>query len=260
MYSLLSDLFSDKHGSTLFTCFDIWHFGYIALFVLIGAFAVWFLRKKGTDVRIKTIRFFVHLAFALYLADFFIMPLAYGEINIEKLPFHVCTTMCVMCFLSNHVSFFAKFKWHFALLGFLSNLIYLLYPAGVMWYQIHPLSYRVIQTLVFHGVMAVYGLLVLIYESEHVSFRKWYTDLLVLCAMTAWAMLGNFIYNGTQGNYSHFFNWFFVVRDPFYWFPEDVSPFIMPPLNIALFFSVEMIVYWIIIHAKRTFAKKECIQ
>ena len=54
----------------------------------------------------------------------------------------------------------------------------------------------------------------------------------------------------TAGDYSHFFNWFFVVRDPFYAIPEAIAPFIMPFLNIALFFAVEMLVYLVIYGAR----------
>ena len=64
----------------------------------------------------------------------------------------------------------------------------------------------------------------------------------VISAQTGWAMLGNFLYNGKAGEYDHFFNWFFVVRDPFYILPEKIAPFVMPILNITVFFAVEMLV------------------
>ena len=56
-------------------------------------------------------------------------------------------------------------------------------------------------------------------------------------------MLGNALYNGTAGSYSHFHNWFFVVQDPFGIFDPKLSPYIMPFFNIAVFFAVEMAVY-----------------
>ncbi len=74
--------------------------------------------------------------------------------------------------------------------------------------------------------------------------------------MTAWGMLGNYMYNGTSEGYSHFFNWFFVVRDPFYMIDESVSPLIMLFLNIALFFAVVMVLHLIIQIAKRLKDKK----
>lgn len=64
---------------------------------------------------------------------------------------------------------------------------------------------------------------------------------LAVVGLTVWALLGNYLYNGTSDGYSHFFNWFFVVRDPFNLFPETIAPFMMPVLNIVLFFGVEML-------------------
>lgn len=203
-------------------------------------------RKKSETAKEKVARCFLHTAFGLYIADFFLMPIAYNEIDIEKLPFHACTAMCVMCFLSYHNKFLYKYRTSFALLGFISNLVYLIYPAGVMWHQVHPLSYRVIQTLTFHSLMSISCLLILVYESNGIHIKKYYRDFIILVAMTLWAILGNSIYNGTSENYSHFFNWFFVVRDPFYIIPETISPYVMPFINIALFFVAEMLGYSIL--------------
>ena len=64
----------------------------------------------------------------------------------------------------------------------------------------------------------------------------------VLAGMTLWAILGNSLYNGTSENYSHFFNWFFVVRDPFGLLPATLAPYVMPFVNIAVFFLVEILI------------------
>ena len=246
MYTFLHSLLADRKGGETFTLFSGWHFFYIALTLVTAAVLLFFLRNKDAQVQKKTAKAFIYISFALYVADFFLMPIAYGEIDIEKLPFHICTAMCVANFLSYHVRFLEKYRWHFALLGFISNLVYLIYPAGVMWHAVHPLSYRVVQTLIFHSVMTVYGLLVLVFDADRANARQCYRDLTIISCMTLWAVLGNLIYNGESKGYSHFFNWFFVVRDPFYILPEAIAPFIMPFLNIALFFSVEMLVYLII--------------
>lgn len=240
MYGVLSEILSDKKGGAVFSCFGIWHLCWLfAAAVVIGA-VILYVRKQDAEKQRKFIAYFINGAFGLYIADFFLMPFAYGEIDIEKLPFHACTSMCVMCFLSGHNGFLSKFRLQFAMLGFVSNLVYLIYPAGLMWYQVHPLSYRVIQTLLFHTLMTGYGLLVLLFENGK---REWKKDLAVITVMTAWALLGNTLYNGQAWGKTHFFNWFFVVRDPFYILPEQIAPFIMPFLNIALFMAVETIVY-----------------
>ena len=239
MHTYLRNLFMDKKDGITFQCFDTWHIGYILLFVFIAVFSAVYLRSKTAQKQRKVISGFINAAFGLYMADFFLMPLAYGQIDTEKLPFHICTTMCVMCFASRHNTFLKKYKLQFAALGFLCNFVYLMYPAGMMWHGVHPLSYRVVQTLVFHGVMMVYGALVLIYESDGFSWRKCYRDLALIVGMTGWAMLGNAIYNSDARMY----NWFFVVQDPFKMFPMEFSVYIMPGLNIVLFFGVEMLVY-----------------
>jgi len=242
MYSFLHKLLSDKKGGETFSLFSIWHFFYILLTLAIILLVLLRLKGKDKAAKVRTAQRFVHLAFAMYIADIFLMPLAYGEIDIEKLPFHACTAMCVMCFLSCHIKALEKYRSSFTLLGFVSNLVYLIYPAGVMWHAVHPLSYRVIQTLLFHSIMTVYGVLMLAYEQEKVGIKKSGRDLFVIVCMTLWAMLGNYTYNGTSDGYSHFFNWFFVVRDPFYAIDESVAPFVMPFLNVALFFVAELVI------------------
>jgi len=111
----------------------------------------------------------------------------------------------------------------------------------MMWMKLHPLSYRVVQTLVFHGVMMIYGLIVLVYERQEFTWKKIYKDFGVIVFMTAWARLGNALYNNSEKEY----NWFYVLQDPFGMFPKDIAPYISPFLNIAIFFSVALVVYWI---------------
>ncbi|MBQ9079723.1 MAG: YwaF family protein [Clostridia bacterium] len=246
MYSFLHNLLSDKKGGEIFVLFGGWHLFYIVLTLAAVVVLCLFLKNKIDTARKKVIQLIINIAFGLYVVDLFLMPLAYGEFDIEKLPFHACTAMCVTCFLSYHSRFFEKYRTSFVLLGLISNMVYLIYPAGVMWHAVHPLSYRVIQTLIFHSVMTIYGLLMLIYEHDKFVLKKCYRDLGVVICMTLWALLGNYIYNGTSDGYSHFFNWFFVVRDPFYAIPESVAPFIMPFLNIAIFFAAEMAVCLIV--------------
>ena len=250
MYLFLSNLLSDKKGGEIFICFGLWHFVYIFLTAaLFGTLFILF-KDKNNDAKSRIMLTLINISFSLYILDFFLMPFAYGEIDIEKLPFHICTVMCVMCFLSNHIEWLKPLRVHFALLGFISNLVYLIYPAGVMWHATHPLSYRVIQTLVFHGIMTVYGLLVLVWDNESLRFKECYKDLAIVGSMTVWAIIDNLLYNGNVGEYSHFFNWFFVVRDPFYILPENIAPFVMPFVNVALFFGVEMLIYLIISKVK----------
>lgn len=243
MYPFLSQLLSDRKGGVVFSCFGVWHWLY--LLVIFGAIALVLFRLKGRSAQAKdrAVRGAISCAFGLYIADFFLMPFAYGEIDLEKLPFHICTVTCVLCFLSRHNAFLGRFRTSFAVLGLASNLIYVIYPAGVGWYQIHPLSYRVVQTLLFHGLMTAYGLFVLAFEEEKLEWKHCRRELVILVGMVVWAVLGNTLYNGTYGDYDHFFNWFFVVRDPFYLLSEAVAPYIMPFVIVLVMFAAVLLVY-----------------
>ena len=86
MYSFLHKLLADKKGGEIFTLFGFWHFFYIALTFITVILLLLCLKDKAAKG--KTAKFFSNLAFGLYIADIFLMPLAYGEIDIEKLPFH----------------------------------------------------------------------------------------------------------------------------------------------------------------------------
>ncbi len=243
MYALLHALLSDRKGDTVFTCFGLWHFGYIAITVVLIAILCRYLKGKPRAAGARTATKLIHVAFGLYIADFFLMPFAYEQIDMEKLPFHVCTAMCVMCFLSRHVPRLKSYTLSLARLGFVSNLVYLIYPAGVMWHQVHPLCYRVVQTLLFHSLMTAYGYITLAYEGESLSRQSLRRDLVTVVGMTLWAVLGNILYTGAAGTYDHAFNWFFVTADPFGILDRKLAPFLMPFLNVLAFMAVELSLY-----------------
>ena len=240
MYEWLHELLRDRKGGEIFRLFSGWHFFYIGLTLAVVLLVFFLIRKKEPAKRLRAAGLFSDAAFFLYMADFFLMPFAYEEIDIEKLPFHVCTAMCVACFVCRHVKRLENWRIPVTLLGFLSNLVYLIYPAGVMWHAVHPLCYRVVQTLLFHSLMTAYGALALLVDPARLSFRKWHRYLLVIVFMTLWAVLGNLLYTGSAGKYSGGFNWFFVTGDPFGMMDRAIAPFVMPFVNVAVFFIVEM--------------------
>ena len=134
----------------------------------------------------------------------------------------------------------------------ISNLIYFIYPAGVMWYQVHPLSYRVIQTLLFHGVMLIYGVLVVSFEIKELKFKDCINEISVLLVLILWALIGNYMYMSK----SHSYNWFFVLQDPFNILDKDISRFIMPFVVLISFSIVIVIFYSLFILLKKVLNKK----
>ena len=114
--------------------------------------------------------------------------------------------------------------------------------------EIHPLCYRVWQTLLYHGAMTAFGLFSLCFGEVKLSRRACPRHLGLLSAMTLWALLGNTLYNGLNGR---FYNWFFVVSDPFGILPAEIAPYLMPPLMVAILFGGEMLIHLIYHGVKR---------
>ena len=131
MYSAVHEIFADRKGDVLFTCFGVSHICYILFFIALFFIVHMATSRKSAEARSGAVDVFINIAFGMYILDFFMMPLAYGYIDIEKLPFHACTAMCVMCFLSRRLKCLEKYRIHLALLGLVSNFVYLIYPAEV---------------------------------------------------------------------------------------------------------------------------------
>jgi hypothetical protein len=253
MYDFMKHLLEDKRDGYTFQCFDIWHISF--LLIMLGAIIVAFflVKNKGDLVKKKLLDYTVGIAFGLYIADIFFMPFAFGEIHIEKLPFHACTITCLLCFLSRHNDFLGKFKKSFAIIGFVANLSFAVYPAGVMWAQIHPLSYRSVQTLVFHGVMVAYGFFTFVFDKVIVfDWKKVFKhDLVKLILMIGWALLGSYSYSGTYAGYEHWYNWFFVRTDPFSILPPTVAPFV----TLLAFLLADVVIHLIYFSVKKHWKK-----
>ena len=240
MFDFLRSILSDKKDGELFTLFSTWHFAFLAIFVITFVVLFFVLKNKSSEMRHKVLDAVVGVAFGLYMLDFFLMPFAYGAIEIEKLPFHSCTLTCLLCFLSRHNKSLKPYKKSFAIIGFISNLSYTVVPAGVMWSAVTPLSYRCLQTILFHGVMTIYGMLALIYDDEiKLQWKKIYQELVVLCCMGVWAFVGNNLYSGTYPTYTAEYNWFFMRTDPFGILPQSVAPFV----TIGFFFGCCAIIH-----------------
>ena len=111
MYQILNDLLSDKKGDIIFKVLGINHLIYLAIFIIIFISIILVLKIKEEKIKEKVVKISINTAFILYIMDFFLMPFSYQSIDIEKLPFHICTVTCVLCFLSRHNSFFSKFKY-----------------------------------------------------------------------------------------------------------------------------------------------------
>lgn len=289
MINILKSLLNDHvtEGIMSFRIFGGWHILYLVLILgSIIAFS-FILKNKSEKVKNLAIAITINTAFTLYMLDFFLMPFAYGYIGIDKLPFHICTLSCLLCFACRHNKFLAKFKTQFIMLGLIGNLIYIHYPAVLDQYNVHAFSYRAVQTLLFHGAMAAHGIFSLVFGHIKLEWKYCYKEAIAICLLVVWSLLGNMLYSNIasefKSNFIHpgnvmndnlrqlindvvsgtinitpeisntitealkeetyFFNWFFVIKDPFNVLSISISPYIMPFVMLFTIFLANILIY-----------------
>lgn len=289
MINILKSLLNDHvtEGIMSFRIFHGWHILYLVLILgSIIAFS-FILKNKSEKVKNLAIAITINTAFTLYMLDFFLMPFAYGYIGIDKLPFHICTLSCLLCFACRHNKFLAKFKTQFIMLGLIGNLIYIHYPAVLDQYNVHAFSYRAVQTLLFHGAMAAHGIFSLVFGHIKLEWKYCYKEAIAICLLVVWSLLGNMLYSNIasefKSNFIHpgnvmndnlrqlindvvsgtinitpeisdtitealkeetyFFNWFFVIKDPFNVLSISISPYIMPFVMLFTIFLANILIY-----------------
>lgn len=251
MYEFMNKLLSDKDtGVFTFKAFGLSHIIY--LLIIIGAIAltIYLFRNKTQEAKTKLIDVTVTLALCIYIADFFLMPFSNGYIDIDKLPFHLCTSMSIMCVLARHTKFFSRFKISFTLMGLVGALMYLTYPSGVS--EADGYSYRIIQTVVYHGLMIAQGVFSIAFKDIVLSKKTLKYDAIAIVGLAVWAYLGNTLYSGVLTDvcgcvegctnvveiYNHDFNWFFVKHDALYVISDEIDIYFAPFAMIIVIFGM----------------------
>lgn len=207
MRNIFFKLFEMSHFDTgiKITAFSIPHFVYIFL-IFGGIFLGWWLmRNKGAEVQEKALRFLAYALAVSYFSDFFVHDFVYGGLNMDKLPFHVCTVLCPLVCFAQFARKGEKIIEPVAVLATLAPLMYLCYPASIG--DGEPWCYQAVQTMFFHGVLLAWGVLSLALSRVRLDWKRFWKCALLLICITLWAKLGNVLLEH---------NWFFLNEDAFY--------------------------------------------
>ena len=239
MYEIISGILEDKQGKLVLEVFGKWHLFYLLLIFGGIILTIFLARNKEDKVKKRIIDITINSAFILYVLDFFLMPFSYGYIDVDKLPFHICTLMGLMAFISRNNKYLSRFITQFTLLALIGSIMYISYPSGVADGSTFPFSYRVIQTMLYHGLLVAHGVLALVFSDIKLEWKKIYKELVVICLLAFIAVFANTIYSGELGE----FNWFFVSADPFGLFPENIAPYVMPFVMIVVIFVMDLLIY-----------------
>ena len=194
--------------------FNIWHILYVVL--IIGGtilLALW-LNNKDEQCQTKVFRFLAYALVITYVADFFFHDFVYAdivdgeyvgnELNMDKLPFHICTALCPIIAFAQFNKKFQKFLEPITALAIVAPMMYITYPSSGVGGE--PWCYRTVQTMFFHGVEFAWGFLMLSTKRVRLEWKNIWKPAVFLAIITVWAKFGSTLLE---------YNWFFLNYDPF---------------------------------------------
>ena len=208
MRELFLKLFEQSHFNTgiSITPFSLSHIVYLILIaggIVLGAYL---LKNKSVEKKEKVLRVLAAVLVISYVSDFFMHDFVYGGMNMDKLPFHICTVLCPIIAFTQFNKRFQRFIEPITMLAIVAPMMYICYPASIGTGE--PWCYQAVQTMFFHGVELAWGILNIATGKVKPSIKNSWKAALVLVGITLWAKLGNEMYED--------YNWFFLEEDAFY--------------------------------------------
>ena len=207
MRDLFFKLFEMSHFNTgiKITPFSAAHIVYLVLiFGSVIALGLIF-RKKDNAAKEYLLRLLCYALVFSYISDYFFHEFVYGGLNMDKLPFHICTVLCPLSAIAQFNRKGDKIREPVVMLAVLSPMMYLCYPASVG--DGEPWCYQAVQTMFFHGVLMAWGILSIALGAVKPNARHIWKSAVLLVGITLWAKLGNVLM---------LHNWFFLEEDAFY--------------------------------------------
>ena len=255
MYEFLVDLFSDEKPGQI-SAFSLWHFMY--LFIIISACVITtvILRKKSNEAVEKSLNRISIVILLVYILDFFIMPLSEGSINTDKLPFHFCTMASILIIFSRYNERMKKLRPQILTVSMTATLIYLIYPASAFG-DAGALSYQVIQTLTYHGLLLLYAIAALFTGNVKLDIKKYHYCIFVILFVIAIAFVANYAYSE---DLSDPYDWAFINGENFSIFPDHLKRLMIFAVFFA--FSASTLLFYGIAYylEKRIQNKQKCIK
>ena len=221
------------------TLFSAWHFMYIALILGVSIALAFVLRGKSERTKQIVLAVYAVLVTAVYIADFFLMPLVREDhsIDIDKLPFHFCTVLAILVPFAQFNKKIASIKDVIACFAIVSSLMYITYPGSALG-GVDVFSYKVVQTFLYHGVLFTWGFLSVTTGSAVLSFKKIWKELAGLAIIIIWALIGSYTYSNLTPNH---YDWFFVTGSTYPFIPVWLMPFVVLVLVFAMCAIIHLI-------------------
>ena len=244
-------IFSNEIGGPDITLFGFFHILYFLLIVG-GTFLLnYLIRNKTQEQKKKVLDIMSLILVILYLGDFLVHPFIHGEqaLNVDKLPFHICTCSCILIAITRIFPNYTKrIKTAVTVLGLVGALMYITCPNGAVGPGTKAFSYVIIQTFIYHGILFAYGVTAIISQDVQVEYKKIYVEAIIIACLDLIALGANAAYSSEE----HHYDWFFVTGSSF-----GVSPYLMPFLIFIIIFAMCNAIYLITYGVKKIIEKKK---
>lgn len=243
MYDFFKTILSDDFGGPEITLFSIWHILYIVVIVGLTIAAAFILRNKSERTKKIVVNTLLIAVLVAQFLDLFAMPFSDGYINIDKLPFHICTSISIIAGFAYFNQHFAWLKTPAIVLSIVAPLMYITYPGSALG-GVAAFCYRVVQTFFFHGALFAFGVLAIATKQVSIDIKKIWKELLLIIGIACWAGLGNAIYCSP----AHHYDWFFLTGSTFPFVPTWLMPFVVVICvyaMVAIIYGIVYLVRWI---------------
>ena len=232
------------------TLFSVWHFMYIILIIGYSVVMAFLLKDRSEKTKRKVLSVIAISVTCVYILDFFLMPLVREDhlIDVDKLPFHICTVLAIMVPFAQFNKKFENIKDVVACFAIVSCLMYITYPGSALG-GVNVFSYKVVQTFLYHGVLFAWGFLSVTTGSVVLSFNKIWKELVGLVILVIWGLIGSYTYSHFT---PHHYDWFFVTGSTYPFIPKFLMPFVV----IVCVFAMCAIIHFIDYGVKKIIDKK----
>lgn len=231
-------------GGIEIDAFSVWHFLYI--FLIAGAItgAGFALKGKSEETKKKVLNILSVVVLCWYITNFFLQPFVQGDnqLNIDKLPFHICTLMSIVAVFAQ----FSRKEWFketSVIMAMSGAIMYLVYPGSALG-GIAPWCFKVIETMLYHGLLFSWGILSLTTGQVKLHYKNMWMPLVGIVCVAVWATIGNLCYNVSyiSDGVNHHYDWFFLTGS----LVDYIIPvWAMPSLVITAVYGVASCFYLI---------------
>lgn len=253
MREFLINLLKKRTEGPEIALFNFWHILYFVIIVGGSIAAGFLLKNKSQKAKDTVLKVLAYVIPGLYILDFLLMPLAHSDfsIDVDKLPFHICTLMAFFVPFAQFNKRFEVIKDTIVCVTLTAALMYITYPGSAVG-EISPWCYKILQTFLYHGAMFAWGYLSLAIGGVRLEWKKFWKVVVGIALIILWAAFGNVAYSHED----HHYDWVFLTGSTFPFIPKFLMPYVVLVAVSGMCAIVTAIYYFTVKYIEKRKAEK----